>query len=284
MEILNTVLTAREFIKEKKAKGLSIGLVPTMGYLHEGHLSLIKESKKKNDITVLSIFVNPTQFAPNEDFSTYPRDFARDAKLAEESGADAIFAPAAEELYPAHYQTYVGVEELTKHLCGKSRPTHFRGVTTIVSKLFHIFAPDRAYFGQKDAQQFFVIDRMVKDLNFNLELVMCPIVREADGLAKSSRNVFLDPEQRKQALCLIQALREAEAAVMNGERDAHKIIGLLEAVIAKQNLASLDYAEVVDTETLQSVDSISGRVLLALAVRFGKIRLIDNMILEVSND
>ncbi len=284
MEILSTVAQTKAYVKEQKARGLSIGLVPTMGYLHEGHLSLIEASKKENDITILSIFVNPTQFAPNEDFSTYPRDFERDAKLAAACGADAVFAPAADELYPEHCQTYVSVEELTRYLCGKSRPTHFRGVTTIVGKLFHIVAPDRAYFGQKDAQQFFVIERMVQDLNFDLELVMCPIVREADGLAKSSRNVFLEPEQRQQALCLVRSLQAAETAIKKGERDAHKIIGLLRGIIEESPLASLDYAEVVDTQTLKPVDKIAGRILIALAVRFGKVRLIDNIILEVKND
>jgi pantoate--beta-alanine ligase len=280
MKILNTVTEVREYIKEQKKKGLSIGLVPTMGYLHEGHLSLIKKSTEKNDITVISIFVNPTQFSPNEDLDKYPRDFERDSKVAMENGVDVLFYPSVSELYPENFQTYITVENLSKHLCGKSRPTHFRGVTTIVSKLFHIVTPDNAYFGQKDAQQYFVLRRMVQDLNFDINLVMCPIIREKDGLAMSSRNVYLNKEERRQALCLNQSLKEAEEIVAKGEKDAKIIADFIKETIEKNDLANIDYIEVVDTETLESVQKIEGRILIALAVKFGNTRLIDNIIIE----
>ncbi|MGI6728186.1 MAG: pantoate--beta-alanine ligase [Anaerovoracaceae bacterium] len=280
MKILNTVTEVREYIKEQKKKGLSIGLVPTMGYLHDGHLSLIKKSTEKNDITVISIFVNPTQFSPNEDLDKYPRDFERDSKIAMENGVDVLFYPSVSELYPKNFQTYVTIENLSKHLCGKSRPTHFRGVTTIVSKLFNIVTPDNAYFGQKDAQQYFVLKRMVEDLNFDIHLVMCPIIREKDGLALSSRNVYLNQEERRQALCLNQSLKKAKELVVKGEKYADIIADYIKETIEKNDLANIDYIEVVDTETLESVQKIEGRILIALAVKFGNTRLIDNIIIE----
>jgi len=272
----------RSRLKIAVRNGLSVGLVPTMGYLHEGHQSLIKRARKENDLVVVSLFVNPTQFAPGEDLDSYPKDLEKDAWLCESEGADILFAPDADEMYHKDYGTFVEVTgEMTKGLCGKARPTHFRGVTSVVSKLFNIVSPDRAYFGQKDAQQVAVIKRMVRDLNFGLEIVVCPIVREADGLAKSSRNIYLTKEERKAALVLNKSLKEAKALVLSGERDGGKIKLMIEDKISKEFLAEIDYVEVVDADTVEPVDIIKGNVLIALAVRFGKARLIDNMSLEV---
>lgn len=280
MQILHTIAEAKTLIQQKKAKGLSVGLVPTMGYLHEGHLSLIRQSAAQNDVTAVSIFVNPTQFGANEDLDKYPRDLERDARLAEEAGADILFCPAPEEMYPQGYLTYVAVEDITTRLCGVTRPTHFRGVTTVVCKLFHIFCPNRAYFGMKDAQQYLVLRRMLRDLNMEVTLVPCPIVREPDGLAMSSRNVYLSPEERKQALCLSRSLSLAQKAAKEGERSAAVLTQLIRAEIAAQPLADIDYIELVDMDTLLPVDAIRGDVLAALAVRFGNTRLIDNCVLS----
>lgn len=279
MRIITTVDEMRLYIKEERANGRSVGLVPTMGYLHEGHASLIARSAAENDVTVVSVFVNPTQFGANEDLDSYPRDLEHDCAVAEQAGAQVIFHPTAAEMYPNGYRTYVNVEEITLPLCGKSRPTHFRGVTTVVCKLFCIAAPDRAYFGQKDAQQLIVIKQMVRDLNLDIKIVPCPIVREADGLAKSSRNVYLNEEERRQALVLSQALTLAHDLYKNGERNAENLRQAMIEKIQSAPLANIDYVELVDLESLQSVQTVATPVLAALAVKFGTTRLIDNIIL-----
>ncbi len=264
-----------------RSRGTRIGLVPTMGYLHEGHLSLVREAKKKADIIVMSIFVNPTQFGPNEDFKNYPRDFDRDAALAKTAGCDIIFYPDHCEVYPASYLTYVEVEKITRVLCGLSRPTHFRGVTTIVAKLFNIVKPHVAVFGQKDAQQVMVIKRMVTDLNYDIEIIIAPTIREKDGLAMSSRNSYLSPDQRAQAVVLYQSLMEANRMIDEGERDIGIIKNTMRAMIEQQPDAVIDYIEIVDTATLESQRKLTGEVLIALAVKIGKPRLIDNIIVHV---
>lgn len=280
MKILRTVSEVHEFIKEQKSANKTIGLVPTMGYLHEGHVSLIEKSVSQNDVTIVSIFVNPTQFGPSEDLEKYPRDLERDEKTAEKAGADAIFHPTPSEMYPSGYSSYVNVENLTKELCGKSRPTHFRGVATVVSKLFNITQADRAYFGQKDAQQLAVIKRMVLDLNFNIEIIPCPIIREESGLAKSSRNVYLNDKERKQALVLNRSLKRAEELFESGERNADILKKEIIEIINSAPLSDIDYVEIVDFETIQPINEIKGETLIALAVRFGGTRLIDNTILR----
>lgn len=278
MKIAETVKEVREQVHAWKKEGLSVGLVPTMGYLHEGHKSLIDKAVEQNDRVVVSVFVNPIQFGPSEDLASYPRDLARDAGLCEDAGADLVFHPADEEMYFTDFCTYVDMDDLTKGLCGKTRPTHFRGVCTVVSKLFHIVAPDRAYFGQKDAQQLAVIRRMVRDLNFELEIVGCPIVREADGLAKSSRNTYLSKDERKAAVILHKGLIAGEELLKSGEREAAKIVGTIKEVIESEPLAKIDYVELVDWNTLKPVDTVQGEVLGAVAVYIGKTRLIDNFI------
>ena len=276
MNIAETINQVRQTVKLWKGQGLTVGLVPTMGFLHEGHESLIRQSVKDNDRTVVSIFVNPMQFGKNEDLETYPRDFQRDSRICQEAGADLIFHPAPEEMYPPQFFTYTDMDTLTDGLCGSGRPGHFRGVCTVVGKLFHIAAPDRAYFGQKDAQQLAVIKKMVRDLNFDLEVVGCPTVREADGLAKSSRNSYLSEEERKQAPVLRQALSYAEDAVRAGETDVKTIRDEMIRMIETKPLARIEYIEFVDGETLQPVSRVEKPALAALAVRFGKTRLIDN--------
>lgn len=278
MQIAETIKDVREQVKVWKREGLSVGLVPTMGYLHEGHKSLIDKAVEENDRVVVSVFVNPIQFGPSEDLASYPRDLERDGKICEEAGADLVFHPADGEMYFEDFCTFVDMDDLTKGLCGKSRPTHFRGVCTVVSKLFHIVAPDRAYFGQKDAQQLAVVRRMVRDLNFDLEIVGCPIVREADGLAKSSRNTYLNDEERKAAVILHRALSEGERLLQAGEKSAEKIVAAIRNTIEGEALARIDYVEVVDWDTLKPVDQIQGEVLAAVAVYIGKTRLIDNFI------
>lgn len=278
MKIAETVKEVREQVQAWKREGLSVGLVPTMGYLHEGHKSLIDKAVENNDRVVVSVFVNPIQFGPSEDLASYPRDLVRDAGICEDAGADLVFHPADEEMYFSDFCTYVDMDDLTKGLCGKTRPTHFRGVCTVVSKLFHIVAPDRAYFGQKDAQQLAVIRRMVRDLNFDLEIVGCPIVREADGLAKSSRNTYLNAEEREAAVVLHKGLCAGEELINSGESDAAKIIGAIREVIEREPLAKIDYVELVDWNTLKPVDTVQGEVLAAVAVYIGKTRLIDNFI------
>lgn len=281
MEVFSKINDLKRKLKEERKKGKSIGFVPTMGYLHEGHLSLVRESVKENDVTVVSIFVNPIQFGPGEDFNRYPRDIERDKKLLEKEGVDYLFFPSNEEMYPAGYKTFVEVNELGKKLCGKSRPGHFKGVTTVVLKLFNIVQPDRAYFGQKDAQQAIIIKKMVQDLNLDVEIVVMPIVREEDGLAMSSRNVYLDEDERKNATVLYRSLKEAEKLIKGGEKDAEKIKNRMREIVMSYPKAVIDYIEIVDTEELNPVNPIKGKVLIALAVYIGKARLIDNIIVEV---
>ena len=281
LKIVKTIIEIREAIKRAKAQGLTIGLVPTMGYLHEGHLTLMRESKKKCDMTVSSIFVNPLQFGPNEDFAKYPRNMERDVALAESAGVDLLFCPETEEVYPANYSTFVEVLGLTDALCGKSRPGHFRGVTTVVNKLFNIVQPDYAFFGQKDAQQVLVIKKMVRDMLMNLEIVTVPIVREADGLALSSRNVYLSQEERRAALVLSLSLSMAQEAVKSGERDIKILKNKVWQMISAEPLANIDYIEILSLPELEEKEFLTGPALLALAVFFGKTRLIDNIILEV---
>ena len=257
---------------------LTWGLVPTMGYLHEGHLSLVRRALAENDRVMVTIYVNPTQFAPTEDLSSYPRDLEHDLSLLRELGTDVVFTPDDSIMYPENFQTYVTVEEVAKVLEGASRPTHFRGVATIVAKLFNIAQPTRAYFGQKDYQQTAVLNRMVSDLNYNLEMVICPIVREADGLAMSSRNKYLSLEQRQAATLLHRSLAAGIGVLQAGERDAEKIRQLVTGLITAEPLARLDYFSVADPDTLVELDEVGEKALLSTAVFFGKTRLIDNMI------
>ncbi len=281
MQIIKTVAEMKDFVHKIKAAGNSLALVPTMGYLHQGHLTLMREAKAACNTVVTSIFVNPLQFGVGEDYEEYPRDLTRDAQLAEPAGVDAIFAPAVAEMYPKGYHTFVDVEEITNHLCGRSRAGHFRGVTTVVNKLFNIVQPDKAFFGQKDAQQVLVIKRMVADLNMNLEIVTVPIVREEDGLAMSSRNVYLTPEERRAALMLNRSLQQAKAAIEAGERRGSAIRDTIIQTIETEKLANIDYVEVVAMSSLEPQEKLEGEILIALAVRFGKTRLIDNIMLTV---
>jgi len=282
MKIVKTVAEVREIVAAWRKEGLTVGLVPTMGFLHAGHQSLIAKSVEQNDRTVVSDFVNPTQFGPNEDLASYPRDLERDAQLCEETGADIIFNPEPSEMYPEGFVSFVDMNGLTNHLCGLSRPVHFRGVCTVVSKLFNIVTPDRAYFGQKDAQQLAVIKRMVKDLNMPLQIVGCPIVREADGLAMSSRNTYMNEEERKAALILSRSIKLGEQMVKDGERDAAKITGAMKKMIQSEPMAEIDYVEMVNGLTMENIDEVKGEVLCAIAVKInGKVRLIDNFIAEV---
>ncbi|MDO5424041.1 MAG: pantoate--beta-alanine ligase [Eubacteriales bacterium] len=274
MQTTTTIEETRKLVKDWKRQGLTIGLVPTMGYLHEGHASLIARARKENDRVVVSVFVNPTQFGPNEDLEAYPRDFAHDCRLCEEQGADLVFHPEPEEMYQDAC-TYVNIRTLSDTLCGKSRPVHFSGVCTVVSKLFHIAAPDRAYFGEKDAQQLAIIKKMVKDLDFDLEVVGCPIIREADGLAKSSRNTYLNAQERQAALCLSRALQKGKALAKPG-LDTKTLKNVIREEIEKEPLARIDYVETVDALTMQPVEAIDRPVLTAIAVYIGKTRLIDN--------
>lgn len=283
MILCKTVEELRNEIAIAKTAGKTIGLVPTMGALHEGHASLIKAANQENDVVVVSVFVNPTQFGPNEDLDSYPRTLEADCKLAEAQGADIVFAPTPKEMYPSEDMTWVEVTgNVTKVLCGRSRPIHFRGVTTVVSKLFNLAQPDRAYFGQKDAQQVQVLTRMVKDLFFNLQLRIMPIVREADGLAKSSRNTYLSAEERQAGLILSKSLKQAQALFAAGERDPLKLVAATTAMIKTEPMADIDYVEIYQMPDLNECqEQLVGQNLLALAVRFGKTRLIDNTILEV---
>ncbi len=279
MRIVHAIADVRSFIREVRAEGKSVGLVPTMGYFHEGHLTLMREARGSNDIVVVSLFVNPTQFGPNEDFGAYPRDLDRDAAMAAGVGVDLLFNPSVEEIYPDDYGTYVEVEGITECLCGAARPHHFRGVTTVVAKLFNIVQPDRAYFGMKDYQQLKVVQRMANDLNMPLEIVPVRIVREADGLAMSSRNTYLNPDERRAALVLRESLEYARDLFRLGMRDGSELSEKVRRFIAREPLADIDYVAVVDHETLQPVFQIGDRVLVALAVRIGRTRLIDNEVL-----
>lgn len=281
MNIATTVEQAKQTVRQWKAEGLTVGLVPTMGYLHEGHESLIKRAVAECDRVMVSVFLNPIQFAPNEDLATYPRDFAADTVLIENAGADLVFHPEPSELYAPDACTFVNVEGITSELCGKTRPTHFRGVCTVVSKLMNISQADRAYFGQKDAQQLAVVRRMVRDLNMNVEVVGCPIVREEDGLAKSSRNTYLSPAEREAALVLSRAVCEGQRLMEEGERDAKTILGAMRAIIEAEPLARIDYVEMVSWDGIKPVDVADSSVLVAMAVYIGKTRLIDNFIFEM---
>ncbi|MGN0149047.1 MAG: pantoate--beta-alanine ligase [Clostridia bacterium] len=276
MKLVKTKQEVRDIVKEWRKQGLTVGFVPTMGYLHEGHASLIDASSKNNDRTVVSIFVNPMQFSPNEDLESYPRDIVHDSKVCEEHGADLIFNPEPEEMYNDMFCSYVDMDVLTKELCGLSRPIHFRGVCTVVSKLFNIVKPDNAYFGQKDAQQLAVIKRMVEDLDMDIKINGCPIVREADGLAKSSRNTYLSPEERQAALILSKTIAVGRELVKNGEKDAKKIVAQMIKNIETEPLAKIDYVKIVDALTMQQIDNLDRPALCAMAVYIGKTRLIDN--------
>ena len=282
MKLVHTVAELRDEVTAAKAQGLTIGLVPTMGALHEGHASLIAAANKENDFVVVSVFVNPTQFGPNEDLDAYPRTLEADCKLAEKMGANVVFAPSPKEMYPSADDTWVEVTgDITKVLCGRTRPIHFRGVTTVVTKLFNLAQPDRAYFGQKDAQQVEVLKRMVKDLFFPLQLRVMPIIREADGLAKSSRNTYLSQEEHTAALVLSRSLKAAKAMYKAGERDAAKITAAVTADIEKEPMSNIDYVEIYALPGLEPVSNpMVGSNLLAVAVKFGTTRLIDNVVLE----
>ncbi len=279
--LVRTVDEMKSLSRRWREEGYTIGFVPTMGYLHEGHLSLVRRAREENDKVVVSIFVNPTQFGPNEDYNRYPRDLDRDMKLLEPIGVDAVFYPSVEEMYPEGYKTYVEVVDITERLCGASRPGHFRGVTTVCTKLFNIVMPHRAYFGKKDFQQYVVIKNMVRDLNMDLEIVPMPIVREPDGLAMSSRNTYLNPEERKAATCLYRSLKRAVELFESGERSARRIREEVVKVIEAEPLARIDYVEVVDPETFRPVEQVEKGTLVALAVFVGPARLIDNVQLGV---
>jgi pantoate--beta-alanine ligase len=276
MEIVSPVKSLREKIAAWKKQGKKIGFVPTMGYLHEGHLSLVRESKKRSDVTVVSIFVNPKQFGPKEDYNLYPRDLDRDRQLLEKEGVDLLFYPSVEEMYPEDYKTYVEVEELQNKLCGRSRPGHFRGVCTVVLKLFNQVQPDEAYFGWKDAQQVIILQKMVEDLNVPVRIVPLSLIRDSDGLALSSRNKYLHQEERRAALVLKRSLDLAEKLIREGERDAVKIKQKMVQLISAEPLARIDYVEIVDLKTLETTNRLDREALIALAVFIGKTRLIDN--------
>jgi len=281
MEITGSIQNVRETVKKWRQQGLSVGFVPTMGYLHEGHKSLIVKAVSDNDKVVVSDFVNPIQFGANEDLSTYPRDIELDKKLCEAAGADLIFHPQPDEMYASDFSTFVETQNVSRELCGRTRPTHFRGVCTVVCKLFHIVMPDRAYFGQKDAQQLAVIRRMVRDLNIDIEIVGCPIVREADGLAKSSRNTYLNEEERKAALALSKAIFYGEEMIRNGERKAEVVLSAMRSIIEEEPLAKIDYVEMTDADSIEPIETAQGRTLTAIAVYIGKTRLIDNFIVDL---
>ncbi len=279
MKIVGTVKEVREQVKEWKKQGLTVGFVPTMGYLHEGHKSLMDAARKDNDKVVVSIFVNPMQFGPTEDLATYPRDLDHDAALCEDAGVDLIFHPEPEEMYEKDFCSFVDMTGLTEGLCGKTRPIHFRGVCTVVNKFFNIVTPDRAYFGQKDGQQLAVIKRMVRDLNMDIEIIGCPIVREEDGLAKSSRNTYLSEEERKAALILSKTVALGKELAKT-EKDANKVVEAMKKNIETEPMAKIDYVEAVDALSMAPVDTLEGTCMLAMAVYIGKTRLIDNTLIN----
>ena len=283
MQVIKQIEQLKQVVRDVKRQGKTVGLVPTMGYLHEGHLTLMRRARKEQGLVIATLFVNPLQFGPQEDYADYPRDLARDCELAESTGIDVLFAPAVDEMYPAgngKTLTFVDVEKITASLCGASRPGHFRGVATVVTKLFNIAEADVAYFGQKDAQQVAVIRRMAEDLNMNVKIVAVPIVRESDGLAMSSRNKYLDSAQRQAALVLSRSLERAASLLAAGERDSSLIVATVRDLISQEPLAEIDYVSLVDPLTMEALDRVETRVLLALAVKFGKTRLIDNMLWE----
>lgn len=281
MKIFTKISEIRSEVNLRRAEGKSIGLIPTMGFLHEGHLSLVRESLRKTDCAIVSIFVNPAQFGPDEDFKQYPRDLERDVDILEKEGVEIVFLPDLEDMYPENYRTYVEVHDLQDKLCGRSRPGHFRGVCTVVLKLFQIVKPDIAFFGQKDAQQALILKKMVRDLNLRVDIDVLPIVREADGLALSSRNIYLNTEERNAALVLIKSLKKAEQMIDEGGRESGRIIKAMREVINLEPLARIDYVEIVDLDNLNPLDKIEGEALVALAVFIGKTRLIDNMIVNL---
>ncbi len=283
MLITRTIAETRAAIAQARAQGKQIGFVPTMGYLHEGHLTLIDIARQHSDFVVVSIFVNPTQFGPTEDFAKYPRDFERDCQLCESRQADLIFAPEVTEMYSEPSLMMFQIEKLADHLCGAVRPRHFNGVVLVVSKLFNIVQPDIALFGQKDAQQLIIIKRLVQDLNFPVSIIAAPTVREPDGLAMSSRNVYLNSEQRTQSTVLYKSLQKAKALIEFGERDAKRIVSEVQKLIATASEAKIDYIEIVRVSDLQPIEKLDGLVLIALAVYFGKARLIDNIVLNIAN-
>jgi pantoate--beta-alanine ligase len=284
MQVIGLVAALRQSLGEQRMAGKRIGLVPTMGFLHDGHLSLVRVARQECDVVVMSIFVNPKQFGPGEDFENYPRHVEQDLRLARDGGVDVVFTPDVSEVYPEGFQSEVSVRGLTEPLCGASRPGHFDGVTTVVAKLFNMVGPDRVYFGQKDYQQAAVIQRMVTDLNMPLTVVVCPIVREPDGLAMSSRNAYLSPAERLAAQVLSRALNVAEARIAEGERRAAPLVATLREVIAAEPLARLDYVAVCDPHTLSPLETLSETVLVALAVHIGRTRLIDNALYTVPEE
>lgn len=281
MVIINRVNEIRKKVKEWKSKGLSVGFVPTKGFLHEGHESLMKKASEENDKVVVSIFVNPLQFGPKEDLAAYPRELERDSTICERAGADVVFHPENDEMYESDFSTFVDMTGLTKELCGESRPIHFRGVCTVVNKLFNIVCPDRAYFGEKDAQQLAIIKRMVRDLSVDVEIIGCPIVREKDGIAKSSRNTYLLKEERKAATILNKSLMKARKLIEDGERSSKSIINSIIQTINSEPMAKIDYVNVVDSLSIETVEIIGSSVLVAIAVFIGKTRLIDNFTYEL---
>lgn len=280
MEVAETIKSVRRLVKAARSKGNKIGLVPTMGALHIGHICLIEKAVKGSDFVVVSIFVNPTQFGPAEDFEKYPRSFENDLEICRKAGVDVVFAPSPQEMYKKENLTWVNVEKLTEPLCGRSRPRHFRGVTTVCAKLFNIVEPDVAYFGQKDAQQAIVIKRMVADLNMPLEIVVCPTVREPDGLAVSSRNKYLSEQQRKDATCIYKSLKKCESLVEAGTTDSKTIIGEMKQILNQVSSIEIEYISIVDAESLQELERIAGKALAAVAVKIGSARLIDNIIVD----
>lgn len=282
MQIITTVAEMKAIVAAWKNEGLTIGLTPTMGALHEGHMSLMERARTECDRVVASVFVNPIQFGPNEDYDNYPRDLEHDAAIAESKGVDVVFHPSVEEMYPTNYNTYVVMETLTDTLCGAKRPGHFRGVCTVVNKLFNIVQPDKAFFGQKDAQQLAIIKRMVADLNMNVTVIGCPIVREEDGLAKSSRNTYLSNEERIAALCLSRSIFAAQHAIESGERDSNAIRTIVEEILNAEPCARIDYVEVVDLGNMQPVETLGEAGLVAIAVYIGNTRLIDNYLFDFS--
>lgn len=280
MKIIRKIENLRKEIQKIKSKNKTVGFVPTMGALHEGHLSLIRRARKENDFVIVSIFINPAQFGPKEDFKKYPRNLGRDAYLCKQQGVNIIFYPDVKQMYPPDYKTYANVNDLSDSLCGKSRPGHFKGVTTVVTKLFNITSPDIAYFGQKDAQQAIIIKKLVSDLNIPVKLKVMPTVRERSGLALSSRNTYLSETERKDAVVLYQALKLAKKLYKSGITNTDKIISLIKKVVQSKKTAKIDYVSIVDTKNLRPVKKISGDCLIALAVWFGKARLIDNIIIN----